>query len=129
MRTSSGVLLAALALAACQRPLADGGTAAEGGVAAGGTDKVPCARGSGALAPTCAVDRGKLGDDLVLTIRHADGAFRRLIVARDGRGVIAADGAEPAKVTVLGPDRIAVAIGNDRYELPATVKGATPAAR
>ena len=58
----------------------------------------------------------------VLTIRHPDGGFRRLRITADGRGVIAADGAEPARVSVIGPADIEVAVGGDRYRLPATVK-------
>ena len=46
-----------------------------------------------------------------------------MLVTHDGRGVIAADGAEPAKVTVVGTDGIEVSIGGDRYRLPATIGG------
>jgi len=48
-----------------------------------------------------------------------------LLVTQDGRGVIAADGAEAAKVTITGADGIEVALGGNRYRLPATVKGTT----
>lgn len=58
----------------------------------------------------------------VLTVNAPDGGFRRLLVASDGRGVVAADGAEPAVVTPLDTHTIEVAIGGDRYRLPATVK-------
>ena len=51
------------------------------------------------------------------------GGFRRLQVATDGRGVIAADGADVASVKVVSPGSIEVAVGDDRYRLPATVKG------
>jgi hypothetical protein len=59
----------------------------------------------------------------VLTVRNADGGFRRLRVTRDGRGVAAADGAERTNVTILGDNRIEVEIGGDRFRLPATVRG------
>ncbi|MEI9926638.1 MAG: hypothetical protein WDN44_01590 [Sphingomonas sp.] len=36
--------------------------------------------------------------------------------------MIAADGAERAKVTPLAPDLIEVALGGARYRLPATVR-------
>lgn len=61
------------------------------------------------------------GED-VLVIRKPDGGFRRLRIVSDGRGVIAADGAEQAEVTVLADNRIEVAIGGDRFRLPATVR-------
>lgn len=92
-------------------------------------DLVACARSNARLAIACTVERARprqgsglgLGQGLVLTLRHPDGAFRRLLVTRDGRGVVAADGAEPATTTVLGRDTIEVAIGGERYRLPATV--------
>jgi len=86
--------------------------------------KIPCAAvGDAELAPACTVDRAETPDGVILTLRHPDGAFHRLQITRDGRGVIAADGAEPATVTPLGPDEIEVTIGGARYRLPATVRG------
>jgi hypothetical protein len=61
-------------------------------------------------------------DGAVLLIRKPDGGFRRLRVVADGRGVIAADGAEAARVTILTDNRIEVQIGGDRFRLPATVR-------
>lgn len=84
--------------------------------------RVLCARGQAELQRTCTVEQVRDAGGLVLTIRHPDGGFRRLRVTADGRGVIAADGAEAAKVTVIGPGDIEVAVGGDRYRLPATVK-------
>ena len=85
---------------------------------------VPCAKGAAALAPDCTIEQSRGADGVILTLRHADGGFRRLRVAPDGRSVVAADGAEVAKVTVVGTDGIEVALGGDRYRLPATIKGA-----
>jgi hypothetical protein len=70
------------------------------------------------LAPVC--DRELV--DSELTIRHPGGGFRRLQVVSDGRGVIAADGAEGATVTVIGDRLIEVSIADDRYRLPAAVQ-------
>lgn len=79
---------------------------------------VPCTIAGQAVA--CTVERIAGERGLTLLVRHPDGGFRRLTVTTDGRGVAAADGAEPARVTVAG-DAIDVAVGGDRYRLPATV--------
>ncbi len=87
------------------------------------TPKIHCAApGSSDFAAACTIDRTATPTGVILTLRHPDGAFHRLQITRDGRGVIAADGAEPAKVTPLGPDRIEVELGGSRYRLPATVR-------
>jgi hypothetical protein len=56
-----------------------------------------------------------------LTVRNPDGSFRRLLMVGDGRGVIAADGAEPAVVRPGDAKSIDVAIGGMVYRLPARV--------
>ncbi|MEG3086378.1 hypothetical protein [Sphingomonas sp. PB4P5] len=118
-------------LAACGEQKTDHATLAkyeaERSAAQGDDGRLMCAQGQGAFAPTCTVERQTGPDGLVLTLRHADGAFRRLLVTKDGRGVVAADGAEQAKVSVLPGNQIEVALGGSRYRLPATVKGGTPA--
>lgn len=83
---------------------------------------VLCARGGGALTRSCTVEQATSPAGLVLTIRQPDGGFHRLVATRDGRGVVAADGAEPARVSIAGPDLIDVVLGEDHYRLPATVK-------
>lgn len=120
------LLLLPLALAACGQQ--HGNTAlakieAEQRQHQDDAGNIVCARaGSNAFARTCTVDRAQSEAGLVLTLRHPDGAFRRLLVTKDGRGVIAADGAEPAIVSIIGNGEIEVAVGGDRYRLPATVK-------
>jgi hypothetical protein len=76
---------------------------------------------------TCSVERAMEDDGLILTIRHDDGGFRRLRVMKDGSGVVAADGAEPAMVSTVGGNQIEVTLAGDKYRLPATVKGAEKA--
>lgn len=84
--------------------------------------RVLCALdGAAEFQRACTVDRDEGEAGLVLTMRHPDGAFHRLLVTKDGRGVVAADGAEQAKVSIVGGDGIEVAIADDRYRLPATV--------
>lgn len=118
---------AALLLAACDQSRTDTQVLAEveANQAAQAADngRVNCApAGAGAFARVCEIERAETGRGVVLTVRHPDGGFRRLLVTRDGRGVVAADGAEPAQVTLVGQDEIEVAIGEDHYRLPATAK-------
>ena len=87
--------------------------------------RIPCARGTGALETVCTIEQAKSKTGPILTIRHPDGAFRRLRVTNDGRGVVAADGAEVAKVGLIEGHGIEVSIGDARYRLPATVKSVT----
>ena len=118
-------LLLALALAGCDKPAAGGGAPGE---AAGAT--IPCAlAGAADFRSQCTVERSAVADGIVLTLHHPDGGFRRLEVATDGRGVVAADGADAASVKVVGADAIEVSVGEDRYRLPATVKGPAVPAR
>ncbi|OYX48135.1 MAG: hypothetical protein B7Y97_11535 [Sphingomonas sp. 32-66-10] len=87
--------------------------------------RIPCALGDARdFATRCTIDRAQTQDGLILTVRHPDGGFHRLRVTRDGRGVVAADGAKPASVTIIDKDAIEVEIDDARYRLPATVKGA-----
>jgi hypothetical protein len=88
-----------------------------------GAERIECALGGAeTFEPVCAVDRAQSPDGLTLTLRSPSGSFRRLLVTKDGRGVVAADGVEQATVTPVGSDRIEVAIGGERYRLPATVR-------
>ena len=85
--------------------------------------KIACASpGAAEFAAVCTLDRTETPNGVILTLRHPDGAFHRLQITRDGRGVIAADGAEPAKVTPIAANRIEVELGGARYRLPATVR-------
>lgn len=110
-------LPAVLALAGC------GGAAPDRDAPTADAVRVACGRaGETRLAESCTVERATTPAGLVLTLRRADGGFRRLLVTQDGRGVVAADGAERAVVTPIGSDRMVVALGDDRYQLPATVR-------
>jgi hypothetical protein len=127
MRISSALLIA-LSLAACGERKTDHQVLANVEAAQRAADddagNVVCAhQGSADFARVCTVDREDGPNGLILTLRHPDGAFHRLLVTKDGRGVIAADGAEKAVVTILDKDSIEVKLGGDRYRLPATVRG------
>ena len=90
---------------------------------------VACATGGETvLRRACSVDRVNDDSGLILIVRHPDGGFRRLRVTDDGRGVVAADGAEAAQVAIVDKGEIEVRLAGDVYRLPATVEaGGTPA--
>ena len=109
----AATVAAALTLAACGP--ADPPLDREGG------ETVACAPGGlPDLTERCAVTRERTAAGLVLVLTAPSGGFRRLLVTRDGRGVVAADGAEAASVTIVAPGLIDVAVGDDRYRLPAS---------
>ena len=70
----------------------------------------------------CTWERGSSPAGATIIVRKPDGGFRRFLVTEDGSGVVAADGAEAAEVTIIADNRIEVAIGGDTYRLPATVR-------
>jgi len=85
-------------------------------------DRIECAvDGATVFTRVCTVERSA-GPEILFTLRSPSGSFRRLAATSDGRGVMAADGAEAATVRVIGPGLIEVSIGTDRYRLPATVR-------
>jgi hypothetical protein len=82
---------------------------------------IECAIGGGGFERNCTVERSEGEDGLTLVVRNARGGFRRILLPRDGSGARAADGAERASVTVLPDGRAEVALGGDRYRLPAAM--------
>jgi hypothetical protein len=111
------LLLPLLALTACGQEAADPPRG----------DAIDCALGSAGFQRQCTFEQRETADGLTLILRRPDGGFRRLLLRRDGRGAIAADGVEQPQVTTIADGRAEVAIGGDRYRLPATV--GRPAAR
>lgn len=87
--------------------------------------RIECAlEGAKLFDRTCTVEEISGADGTVLVVGRANVGYRRLQITTDGRGVVSADGAEPAKVTIVGDGMIEVAIGSDRYRLPANTGGA-----
>lgn len=121
MRTSDGLLLAATvaAVAGCS-----GDPASEQGSLMGGDDsRIACAlAGAAEFTEHCDAERVQNGARRDLVLRHPDGGFRRFEIVTDGRGLVAADGAEEAVVTPMSDGRIQLSVGDDRYQIPATVK-------
>lgn len=127
MRTLGGIA-ALLLLAACGGAPDNGDLAeaeARGSREAAENGRIECAlEGAKLFDRTCTVEEISGADGTVLVVGRANVGYRRLQIATDGRGVVSADGAEPAKVTIVGDRMIEVAIGSDRYRLPANTGGA-----
>lgn len=120
-------IFATLLTAACGQSKPDDATVTRTETAArAAAGEVLCARGDAPLRKACTLDRAQTPQGLILTIGHPDGGFRRLRVTTDGRGVVAADGAEPAVVLLAGDDAIDVRIGGDHFRLPATIAQSSP---
>lgn len=88
--------------------------------------RIACAiDGAASFEQACVLEREEGTGGVGFTLRHPDGGFRRLRIAGDGRGVVAADGSEPARVTIMNDREVEIAIGANRYRLPARVAGLT----
>ncbi len=115
LRALSGLALCAV-IAACSPPE----QAPKGRV-------IDCAlAGSLKFLPDCFVEDSRVGERRFLIVRHKDGAFRRFEMVDDGRGVIAADGADPATADWSSEGILEVSVGNDRYRFPARMKADAP---
>lgn len=78
--------------------------------------------GAAGFRMDCTIDRLVTDEGPVLVLGRADAGYRRFRIASDGRGIVAADGAEPAQVSIIDNGLIEVSIADDRYRLPATVR-------
>lgn len=126
MRTLGGIA-GLLLLAACGGAPDNGDLAeaeARGSRDAAEDGRIECAlEGAKLFDRTCTVEEISGPDGTVLVVGRANVGYRRLQITTDGRGVVSADGAEPAKVTIVGDGVIEVAIDSDRYRLPANTGG------
>ncbi|MCC2975995.1 hypothetical protein LK533_04815 [Sphingomonas sp. PL-96] len=122
MRNAFGKLGGVCALSAM---LAGCGGSKDAATPPGGL-RIACATRDATFEDACFVERSNTEQGLVLTLHRPDGGFRRLLVARDGSGVAAADGADPVTVTLRSPTEMEVAVDGVRYRLPArSVPGKT----
>ncbi|KTE15486.1 hypothetical protein [Sphingopyxis sp. H115] len=128
MKKLGGPLLALLALAGCDRTPDNGDLAeaeARGSREAAESGRIDCAlEGAKLFDRTCTIEEMSGEGGAILVVGRSNVGYRRLQITTDGRGVVSADGAEPAKVSIVGDNMIEVAIGNDRYRLPANTGGA-----
>jgi hypothetical protein len=109
-----------LFLAACQVGEESKQAAAGAGQAA--TATIECALdGAAEFARACSVEKAEVDGSRVLVVRHPDGSFRRFDVLTDGRGLAMADGADEGR-TAVEDETLAVAVDNDRYRFPVTLK-------
>lgn len=128
MKRSLTAVLPLLLLAGC------GGNAPDKG-APGATDtrsardaandgRIDCAlEGAKTFDRTCTVEEMSGEDGTILIVGRNNVGYRRLQITTDGRGVISADGAEVANVSIVDEGIIEVVVGNDRYRLPADTGG------
>ena len=128
MKKLGGALAALIALAGCDRTPDNGELAeaeARGSKAAAESGRIECAlEGAKLFDRTCTVEEMSGEGRAILVVGRSNVGYRRLQITTDGRGVVSADGAEPAKVNIVGNNMIEVAIANDRYRLPANTGGA-----
>ncbi len=82
--------------------------------------------GSEKFLPDCFVEDSRDGERRFLTVRAKDGAFRRFEMVDDGRGVVAADGADEAVAKWSAEGVLEVSVGGDRYRFPARMKSDAP---
>ncbi len=127
MRITGLAVLPLLLLAACDRA-PDNAKLAEAEAKqsrdAANDGRIDCAlEGAKLFDRTCTVQEISGADGAVLVVGRSDVGYRRLQITTDGRGVISADGAEVANVSIVDEGVIEVAIGNDRYRLPADTGG------
>jgi len=86
--------------------------------------RIECAlEGAKLFDRTCTVEEISGEGGTVLVVGRADVGYRRLQITTDGRGVVSADGSEQAVVKIIGEGMIEVAIGADKYRLPADTGG------
>jgi hypothetical protein len=105
-----GLLAIVLALAGCGSPDADSGAT------------IDCAmNGATSFERRCTLARMTSADGTVLVVGEEGAGYRRLLIATDGRGIVAADGVDSAQVRVIDDALIEVTVGADRFRLPATI--------
>jgi hypothetical protein len=86
--------------------------------------KIECAlAGSQSFQRTCTTEQIAGSEGKILVIRHPDGGFRRFNILTDGRGLAPADGFDETKISLLSDGMIEVNSGDDKYRLPAQIKG------
>lgn len=122
-------VILALVLAACGGNETEDLQQAESEANAAALDgKIECAlAGSTAFERTCTTEQIDGSEGKILVIRHPDGGFRRFDILTDGRGLAPADGFDETKINLLSDGMIEVSSSDDKYRLPAQIKGSEAA--
>lgn len=117
------ILAASLLLAACSAEPEDQTTNSAAAPGAGQPDRrIECRTGEAApFARTCSFESVESDEGRLLIVRKPDGGFRRLRLGNDGRGIVAADGAEQVTMANVPDGRIEISIGGDHFRMPWTV--------
>ena len=80
---------------------------------------VPCAlAGARSFTGSCKVERLTAGGKTIITVRHPNGGFRRLVELEGGKRFAAADGSDEVSIERNGSE-IEVTLGDDHYLFPA----------
>lgn len=121
---AAALLLASLAGCSGDAAAPTGQAEKDAGAQAARDGKIVCAlAGSDTFERTCTTEQIAGPEGKMLVIRHADGGFRRFNILTDGRGLAPADGFDETRIRVLGADMIELSSGDDKYRLPAQIKG------
>ena len=123
------ILCATLLVSACNKTDQESLAQAEKGADDGALNdgKIQCALASGkTFTRVCETERIAGPGGQILVIRHPNGGFRRFKVLTDGRGLAAAEGADPTSIKILNTGEIELSSGDDLYHLPAQIKEQAP---
>ena len=133
LRISNAAFLLA-AMTACSQggsPASEASAAAgqAGGGAPGAVTSVPCALGGAkSFTAACTIERESRDGRTMLTLRHPDGGFRRVIELGGGTSFAAADGSDEVAIGANGQE-IEVTLGSDHYLFPAAAAATSAPAR
>ncbi|MBP6379663.1 MAG: hypothetical protein KA312_04515 [Sphingorhabdus sp.] len=113
------ILTASIMLAGCGEE-----SASQAGDGASSANRIECAlAGSNSFERACSTETMPGEKGKMLVVRHPDGGFRRFNILTDGRGLAPADGFDDTAINLIGGGMIEVSSGDDKYRLPADIKG------
>lgn len=99
-------------------------TANQAGDRVSSANRIECAlAGSNSFERACSTETMPGEKGKMLVVRHPDGGFRRFNILTDGRGLAPADGFDDTAINLIGGGMIEVSSGDDKYRLPADIKG------
>ncbi len=112
MRTLLCMALPLLLVTACSKDTAAGSEEPDP------LKTVPCAlAGSKGFTAQCGMERSEVDGKSIITLRHPDGGFRRLVQLDGAKRYAAADGSDDVEIELNGAE-IEVTLGEDHYLMP-----------